>query len=249
MEKFETDGVVLKASVTGESDRIVHVLTRSRGVIRAFAKGARSTKSRLHAGAAEFVCGSFTFTEKGGVYHLNEAQVKETFYPLRLSLEKLTLAQYFCDLLLKIVPETESDPSFLRLFLNSLYFLCNEKKPLLQVKAVFELRAAVLSGYAPDLIGCSVCGAFETPVMFFDPLRGVLFCAACGNANLLAPTPLPVISAMRHIVFAAFDDVFRFELEPSLLPALSSLTERYAAVCFGFRSRLLDYFAAAAAAP
>ena len=58
---------------------------------------------------------------------------------------------------------------------------------------------------------------------------------------------LPVISAMRHIVFSEFDSVFRFELEPSLLPALAKLTEIYAAHCFGFRSRLLDFFAAATA--
>lgn len=247
MEKFETEGAVLKTSVTGEADLIVHVLTRSRGVIRAFAKGARSTKSRLHAGAAAFVCGAFSFTEKGGVYYLNEAQIKETFFPLRLAMEKLTLAQYFCDLLLKIVPESESDPAFLRLFLNSLYYLCNDKKPLLQVKAVFELRTAVLSGYAPALVGCCTCGAYETPFMFFDPFEGTLFCSDCAPAGKLAPTPLPVISAMRHIVFAEFDAVFRFELEPSLLPALSNLTETYAAACFGFRSRLLDYFTAAAA--
>ena len=138
---------------------------------------------------------------------------------------------------------------FLRLFLNSLYYLSTDKKPLLQIKAVFELRAAVLSGYAPDLVACSVCGAYETPFMFFDPVGGTLFCAACGNANRFAPTPLSVVSAMRHIVFAAFDDVFRFELDAALLPTLSRLTETYAASCFGFRSRLLDYFAAAGDMP
>ena len=43
MEKFTVDGIVIKSSVTGEADRIVWVLTRNRGIIRAFAKGARGT--------------------------------------------------------------------------------------------------------------------------------------------------------------------------------------------------------------
>ena len=42
MEKINTDGVVIKTSVTGESDLILFILTRSRGLIRAFAKGARA---------------------------------------------------------------------------------------------------------------------------------------------------------------------------------------------------------------
>ena len=54
MEKFNTDGIVIKTSVTGESDMIVFVLTRTRGIIRAFAKGARGMKNKLHAGSSLF---------------------------------------------------------------------------------------------------------------------------------------------------------------------------------------------------
>lgn len=242
MEKFETDGVVLKASVTGESDRIVHVLTRSRGVIRAFAKGARGTKSRLHAGTVPFAYGSFAFTEKNGVYNINELQLKEVFYPLRLSLPKLTLAEYFCEILLKSVTGDESDPAILRLFLNSLHLICADKKPLLQVKAVFELRLAVLSGYAPALVACGVCGAFETDFMYFDPASGRLFCAVCGKDRGVRAVPLSVISALRHIVFSEFGSMFGFTLDEALLPALNSLTETYLAHCFACRFRLLEMF-------
>ena len=71
MEKFTVDGVVIKTSVTGEADRIVWVLTRDRGIIRAFAKGARGTKSRLHGGTSLFCYCEFTFSEKNNVYNIN----------------------------------------------------------------------------------------------------------------------------------------------------------------------------------
>ncbi len=64
MEKFTVDGLVIRVSATGESDRIVWVLTRSRGLIRAFAKGARGTKSKLHGGTSLFTYCDFSFYEK-----------------------------------------------------------------------------------------------------------------------------------------------------------------------------------------
>ena len=136
--------------------------------------------------------------------------------------------------------DTESDPMFLRLFLNSLHLLCADKKPALMVKAIFELRIAVLSGYAPDLVACADCGAFETPQMEFDPLNGVLYCDNCAKSSSLL-VDLGVISAMRHIVFADFSELFRFRLDDSLLPVLNRLTERYLEHCFGHRFRLLDF--------
>ena len=242
MEKFETDGVVLKTGVTGEADLIVYVLTRQRGIIRAFAKGARITKSRLHAGAAAFVYGAFSFTEKNGVFHVNDIVPQEVFFALRLDLQKLSLAQYFCEILLRTVSDTESDPMLLRLFLNSLHLLCGDKKPALMLKAVFELRIAVLSGYAPALVACGQCGEYETPLMFFDVTEGALYCENCAQAPRSELIPVAVISAMRHIVFSDFSDLFRFQLEDALLTVLNRMTERYLMQCFQHRFRLLEFF-------
>ena len=76
MQIFTDDGLVLKAGVTGEADMILHVLTRSHGIIRTFAKGARGAKSRLHAVSTPFSFADFTFSEKNGVYNVREAQIK-----------------------------------------------------------------------------------------------------------------------------------------------------------------------------
>ena len=80
MEKFTVDGVVIKTSVTGEADRIVWVLTRDRGIIRAFAKGARGTKSRLHGGTSLFCYCEFTFSEKNNVYNINNTYIVYKVY-------------------------------------------------------------------------------------------------------------------------------------------------------------------------
>ncbi len=242
MEKFNVEGIVIKTSVTGEADKILWILTRNRGIIRAFAKGARGTKSRLHSGASLFAFCSFGVYEKNDVFYINEAEVKEIFFELRTSVEKLTLAQYFCEVLLKTLPENVVSAEYLRLLLNCLHFLCKDSKPSLLIKAVFELRIAALAGYMPSLVACDNCGEFETNEMYFNCENGLLFCLSCGK-NTDAPLfPLPVITAMRHIVFSSFGKIFSFSLSDELLEKLNFITQKYLENCFQQKFKLLDYY-------
>lgn len=241
MEKFSVDGLVIKTGVTGESDRIVFILTAQRGVIRAFAKGARNTKSRLHAGTSLFAYCAFTLSENKGVYNVNEAPVKEIFFDLRSDLERLTVAQYFCEVMLKTVPEENSAPEYLRLILNSLHFLCRGNKPVLLIKSVFELRLVCFAGYMPGLVACDVCSEFETDVMYFDCLSGALYCKNCGKMKNVPEVSASVVAAMRYIVFSDFEKIFSFELAEDQLAKLNRLTEVYLSNCFQQQFRTLDF--------
>lgn len=242
MEKFTVDGVVIRTSVTGESDRIVWVLTRDRGIIRAFAKGARGTKSRLHGGTSLFSYCSFAFSEKNNVYNINEALIKEVFFDLRKSMETLTLAQYFCEVTEKCVPEKCDEEAYLRLLLNSFHFLCKGEKHELLVKAVFEMRLCCIAGYMPPILVCGECSEFSTDTMYFDCAAGVLLCSNCGKGAPVPQVSISVITAMRHICFSDFAKIFSFELNVNSLTVLSSLTETYLKNAMGQDFRLLRYY-------
>lgn len=242
MEKFTVDGIVIKTGVTGEADRIVCVLTAQRGVIKAFANGARGVKSKLHAGTALFTYGAFSFSERKGIFTLCEVQVKNVFFDLRNELEGLALAQYFCDVLLLCVPHGASEPEYLRLMLNSLHFLCTGAKPVMLIKTVFELRIACISGYTPSLVACESCGEYETELMYFDCLSGFLYCGKCGKIKNIPCVPSAVISAMRHIVFSEFEKIFSFALQTSLLESLNRLSETYLENCLQEHFRTLEFF-------
>ena len=242
MEKFTVDGIVIKTAVTGENDLIIWVLTRNRGLIRAFAKGARGVKSRFHAAASQFAYSTCTFSEKNGVYNLSEAEIKNMFIELRNSLSLMTCAQYFCEVLLKTLPEGSDGEFYLRLLLNSLYLLCKGEKPVLLIKSVFELRLAAEEGYMPALVGCDTCGEYLTDMMYFDVEEGRLYCSDCGKITGASLFPSAVIAAMRHIVFADFDKIFSFELSAQLLPVLNGITEKYLSVCTRRQFGTLEFF-------
>lgn len=242
MERINCDGCVIKTAATGEADMILFIFTRSMGIIRAFAKGARNTKSRLHSAATLFAYCEFGLYEKNGVYTVTEADVKNVFFELRSDIKSLTLAQYFCEIALKCIEENQSEEELLRLLLNSLHLLCKGEKDILLIKSVFELRFCVISGYMPRLVGCSVCGAFETEKMSFNCETGELFCSECSGYMPLPEVSGSVISAMRHISFSDFAKIFSFELSHDKLEILSRLTETYTRNCFGQKFRLTEFF-------
>ncbi|MBR0510457.1 MAG: DNA repair protein RecO [Clostridia bacterium] len=242
MQIFTDDGLVLKAGVTGEADMILHVLTRSHGIIRTFAKGARGAKSRLHAVSTPFSFADFTFSEKNGVYNVREAQIKTIFFRLREDMALLALGQYFCEVLLRSLPEDTESDEYLRLTLNTLHFLCEGTLPPLLLKAIFELRIASVSGYMPQLVACDTCGEYRTEEMYFDALSGKLYCSACGRGMPIPKVPYSVIETMRNVVFAPFGKIFSVSPPPEELPSLNRLTETFLQNSFQINYRLLSFF-------
>lgn len=237
--KLNTDGLILKSKKTGESNRLVTVLTRDLGVVTAFANGASKLKSKS-AGATETLCYStFTLSESKGTYTMTEAVPIEVFFELRKDIEKLSLAQYFCEVAMNTAVEGENSDEQLRLILNCLYLLSKGLRGNLFIKAVYELRIMTVSGFMPDLSCCAACGAkrINNPVFSIDD--AVVYCENCGGG---VPLSAGVFSAMRHICSCPFERLFSFEIGSKSLTALADIAERYVISHCGRRFTALDFY-------
>lgn len=238
---FSTDAIVLKITKTGESDRLLTLLTRDRGILKAFAKAADRPKNKLHMSTNLFCYGRFTFYEGVKSTKVEECDLNETFFGLQQDIIKLALAQYFNELMIESAPvETEAN-EYLRLLLNSLYFLANDKKNMHILKALFELRLASLIGYMPSLIACAGCGEFETDPMYFNEMTGELYCCNCKGTGAGA-YPLEVITAMRHSVFSEFDKMFSLKLSADNIPRFANASEKYLMSVIRRKFRTLDFY-------
>lgn len=227
MDSFNTDGLILKVRHTGESDRIVTVLTRDRGVVNAFAKSARRPKSKLNSATQCFSYSDLTFVKKKDTYNITEASVKELFYKVNDDLKILSLSQYICQLAIELISPLDNNEENLRLILNSLYFLCNKTKDSRIIKAVTELRLASNCGYAPDLTGCSVCGIQNANTMYLNCGEGVLYCAKCGNFLSGIAVDPDLLNVMRHIVYGDFNQIYAIKYDKKLIDILSSVCEKF----------------------
>ncbi len=225
--RTNTDGLILKEQNIGEKDKLVTVLTRHNGLVRAFVRGAKSVKNRKNSSTGMFCFSKLSLYKTKDTYIIDEAEPIELFFELRNDLEKLSLAQYFSELVLTLVQEDEPAEDYLRLILNSLHFLAKSKMPNEQVKAITELRIMCIAGFMPNLVACDRCGEYETETMYFDVEDGLLYCENCVPSDMIFQLDIGLIKALRHIAFSDFEKVYSFKMEEYALPDLSYVTEKY----------------------
>ena len=234
---------MIKEMNVGESDRLVTLFTRDYGIIRAFAAGAKSIKSKKGAATSLLTYSSFTILKKKDTYKIYEASPIRLFFGAGSEIEVLSLAQYFCELCYVLVASGVPDGEFLRLILNSLHFLTKEKRFPPLIKAITELRAAALSGFMPDLIACSGCGKFEDDIMYFAISGGRLLCRGCKRETSdLATLDRTMLSAMRHIVYSEFGRLYSFTVPENCAKRLSEITGKYITVQTDHRFTALDFY-------
>lgn len=222
-----TPGLVLRVTDYNDRDALLTLLTPQYGKLSVKARGLRRKNSPLIAPCQLLAYGEFTLFEYKGQYTVNEAHSIELFQGLRKDLCKLSLGTYFAQASEVLSQEDLPNPELLSLVLNCLYALDKLGKPEMLVKAAFELRAASLAGYTPDLFGCHVCGS-QTPT-YFDISGGALLCENCRSAatGIRMPLTPAVLEAMRYIVYCDPKKLFSFQIGPEALEQLSGITEAY----------------------
>ena len=230
--QISTDAAVIREKSLDEHDKLLTLLTPHRGLLTAYAKNARKMRSAM-APATELLCYSrFQIFQNRDRFFVDRAETNTVFFGIRQDMDKLSLATYFCQLCCELVPEEAEGEGYLRLFLNSLHLLEKGSLPLLQLKAVFELRLLSMAGYMPDLVACCACGDFQGQGVFFAPVQGTLWCGACvqeASRQGLSLLPLSpgVFQAMRHIIYSDFEKLFSFRLSEAGVMELSRVCQNY----------------------
>lgn len=241
--RFTTEALVIKEMNVGESDRLVTLFTRDYGIIKAFAPGAKSIKSKKGAATSLLAFSSFTLLKKKDTYSICEAVPIRLFFGAGTDISVLALSQYFCELCGVFAAAEVPDGELLRLILNSLHFLTKEKRFPPLIKAVTELRTAVLSGYMPDLVACNGCGKFEDDIMYFDIKNGALYCGDCKpDGAEFVWLDRTLVSAMRHIVYSEFKNLYSFTVPEENARRLADITGKYITVQTDHRFSTLDFY-------
>lgn len=242
--QVKTQGLIIREQTIGESDRLVTVLTRDEGVVRAFARRAKNLKDSKNS-ATGLLCYSRLNLYKGREkYIINDAFPIEVFFGLRKDIVRLSLAQYFCELAFELVPEGVESAEYLRLVLNGLHFLCEGTKPEALLKPIVELRMLSIAGYMPDLVCCAECGVYEADRMFFKVNRGTIYCEKCylPKGDPFAVLSRAALTAMRHIIYSDFEKVFSFSVTPGAQKELVTAAEAYAVHILQKRPKTLDFY-------
>ncbi|MBQ0001652.1 MAG: DNA repair protein RecO [Clostridiales bacterium] len=235
-------GVVLSAMPVGEYDRRIELLTRERGRISAFAKGARRQNSPFMAVTTPFVFGTFTLFEGKTSYNLSQVAVQHQFTELSQIQPGIYYGYYFLELAQYFGREGTDEKEMMNLLYVTVKALLKKDMDPRLVRCIFELRTMTEQGMMPVLTECGGCGESvpEDGCFISQEAHGVL-CDACSRmAKDAWRISAAALYTMRYIVSVPMGKLYTFRVTDEVLSELERFIHLYVSKNTDRRFKTLD---------
>lgn len=194
MSLYRDEGVVLRSHKLGEADRIVVVLTRHHGKVRAVAKGVRRTRSRFGARLEPTaVVALQLYRGRGELDIVTQAETLERFSSLRQDLERFARASVILEMAEQLVPDANPNRPLHQLVLGALRELDRSGSRL--VVPAFVMKVLAIEGVQPVVDRCVSCDAVGTLVAF-DATAGGTRCQTCRRGEAISPPALASVGLL-----------------------------------------------------
>ncbi|HBX82288.1 MAG TPA: DNA repair protein RecO [Propionibacteriaceae bacterium] len=230
MPTYRDEAVVLRTHKLGEADRIVTMLSRSHGKVRAVARGVRRTRSKFGARLEPFNHVDLMFAEGRTLDVVAQAVTLHTFSePLTSDYAAFTAGQVMLETADRLVEE-EGQPAIRQylLLVGGLRALTegtsDGERPPTMIMNSYLLRALATAGYAPSLDDCARCGE-AGPHEGFSPSAGGSVCRRCRPPG--TPFPRPATLTLLGSLLAG-DWVATRDAEPVVLRESDGLVAAFA---------------------
>jgi len=230
VQVYRDDGVVLRTQKLGEADRIVTLLCRQNGRVRAVAKGVRRTKSRFGARLEPFTHVDLMIHPGRSLDVITQAEAIRAYGPpLAADYPKYTAGAAMLETAERLTP-VEKEPAIRQflLLIGGLRALGEAAEPASSldpgptdpsaaigrdhrlVLDAYFLRSLAVAGYAPSLGECARCGSTDRRLTAFAIGSGGMVCESCRPPGAASPGP-ETITLMQALLRGDWDNAMRSE--------------------------------------
>lgn len=216
-------GMVLTSMPVGEYDRRIVLLTKERGKITAFVRGARRPKSSMVAATNPFCFGTFEAYEGRTAYTVVKAEISNYFLEVSSDLEKTYYGCYFLELAEYFTVENGTGTEQLKLLYQTLRALCAKSLPDRLVRCVYELKSLVYYGIYPDFFTCTQCKKQEQ-MTWFHPGKNGCICAKCHPPSGAVRLDDSTFYALQFIVASSVEKLYTFQVKEGVLLQLEQMS-------------------------
>lgn len=225
-EKLELTGIVLSSMPVGDYDKRLVILTKERGKITAFARGARKPNSPYLGISEPFNFGVFSLSAGYDAYHLVGADVKDYFLDVKNDIAGICYATYFCDILEYLCVDGYGDANILNLIYVTLKALTKPELPKKLIQRIFELK---MLDYDGEGMNASFCGKCESKdlVAFYLAGNGFLCekcAAATGNVQYVSQS---AIYTIQYILSTPLKKLYTFQVTEDVFRELDQIIASY----------------------
>lgn len=228
----EVTGMIISAMPVGEFDRRVVIITKERGKISAFAKGARRPNSPLMGIARAFVFGTFELYEGRTSYSIRQANITQYFEGIIKDLDAVCYACYFAELADYYCRENVDASEVINLLYAALHALLKENIPDELVRYIYELRMIAINGECPDFFTCHHCGK-EEDIASYSALDSSVYCSSChrlpGDGVHLSRS---AVYTIQYIITIPMQKLFSFTVNQEVLAELRMVMNRLCSLTF-----------------
>ena len=223
---FRHQGIVLESKPLGEANLMITLLTSEEGKLRAVARGARKTTSKLVGHLEPLTCVEMSLNRGSEFHYVSQVQVLDTFLPLKIGLGGVTRGLYLAELASWYAVEEAPGASIYNLLLDGLRVLPESNNPDIVLRA-FEMQLLKVSGFMPELYSCVECSEELLPRNHqFSPEAGGVLCNQCRPAGVVVrPLSLDALKVLRFLSNTALGDSDRLRLEGELADEVSKLLQ------------------------
>ena len=239
MEEIAVTGMVLAVMPIGDYDRRLTILTKEKGKIAAFAKGARKPTSALLACSQPFTFGTFVLYEGRSSYTVTRAEVTNYFSEIREDFSAVYYGMYFCEFAAHVTREELPAVEELKLLYCSLRALTKASIGMELVRAVFELKLMQILGNAPQLHACVRCGK-EQEVLLFSAAGGGVVCTQCMAGADSIRISESTLYTMQYILSAPYEKLYTFTVSAKVLAELKQCMKRFLRVHIDCEMKALE---------
>lgn len=196
MPSYRAQGIVVRTTKLGETDRIVTLVTKERGKVRAVAKGVRKPGNKI-GGRLEVTSHVLIQAYEGrNLDVINQVETIDSFRGIREHYGALTHAVSILEICDQIAQDGEPNEALYAMLLGALVEMNERPNPL--VAPAFFWKLLALEGFSPELDRCVNCGGAE-PFLSFDIADGGVRCNNCAVSAGIRIHPA-TLTTLRWIV-------------------------------------------------
>ncbi len=233
-------GMVISSMPVNDYDRRVVLLTKERGKISAFAKGARRMNSLLMGCSNPFCFGTFKVYEGRTSYNIQSAEIDNYFQEISTDIDCVYYGIYFMELSDYYSYENIDASRELNLLYAAFRALKNPNIANDLVRYVFELKMMVLHGAYPQCFECDGCKS-EEGLYYFSAAKGAVYCGKCVQA---APDAISIsqstLYALQFVITTPIAKLFTFTVTDDVLTELRMIMGRVALITMDKKLKSLE---------
>ncbi|PMC39664.1 DNA repair protein RecO [Bacillus sp. UMB0899] len=189
------EGIVIRSTDYGETNKIITLYTRELGKVGVMARGAKKPNSRLTSITQLFTYGTFLFQKSSGLGSLQQGETIHSLRSIREDIFLTAYASYIAELLDKSTENHERNPFLFELLLQTFTYLDEEVDPDILLH-IFEMKILPVLGLHPQLDCCTNCGQ-KDGTFHFSIREGGFLCHRCFEIDpyrlQIAPTTVKLL--------------------------------------------------------